>query len=60
MTQHIDRIGDNLEQIFRPTSETNRPTQIVSDEIAKSRLEQAIASSYPLSNIERASSFASD
>jgi len=44
VTQHINRIGNNLEQIFELASETNRPTQVVSDEIAESRLEQTLAS----------------
>jgi len=35
--QHIERIADNLEEIFMLSEETGQPSQLVADEIAESR-----------------------
>lgn len=34
---HIERIGDNLEEIFMLARETGQPTQLIADKIAESR-----------------------
>ena len=37
VTHHIERIGDNLEEIFMLAKETGHPTQLITDKIAESR-----------------------
>ncbi len=37
VTHHIERIGDNLEEIFMLAKETGQPTQLITDKIAESR-----------------------
>ncbi|MCZ6500965.1 MAG: amino acid dehydrogenase [Gammaproteobacteria bacterium] len=37
VTHHIERIGDNLEEIFVLAKETGQPTQLITDKIAESR-----------------------
>jgi leucine dehydrogenase len=38
VTQHIERIGDTLGEIFVMAKDTNRPTQIIADKIAEARI----------------------
>ena len=37
VTRHIERIGENLEEIFMLAKETGQPTQLITDKIAESR-----------------------
>ncbi len=37
VTRHIEKIGDNLEEIFMLAKETGQPTQLITDKIAESR-----------------------